>query len=202
MEHRRGAPPRLGKLAGGFARQFDRWNDELRPGAIGFLGSTEGTTEDGRFIVLARFDDEQSARRNNDRPEQGAWWADTEKYVTDVEFADSIDVISQGAGASVDAGFVQVMRGRIIDAAAFDRMQAKSDELDAVLREARPDVLGGLIVRSADGGYSNFVYFESEQAARAGETADMPAEMQAMFEEMTSAVAIDDYLDLRDPQLR
>ena len=188
--------------AEGFARQVDRWHEEVRPGAIGFLGSTDGTTDDGRFVVLARFDDEQNARGNSERPEQGAWWADTEKYLTDVEFADSTDVVIQGSGGSNEAGFVQVMRGRIVDAAAYDRMQAKSAEVDAVLKRARPDVLGGFIVRTADGGYSNFVYFESEQAARAGETAEMPAEMQAMFEEMTSAVAIDDYLDLRAPQLR
>ena len=30
--------------ADGFRRQDQKWNDELRPGATGFLGSTAGTT--------------------------------------------------------------------------------------------------------------------------------------------------------------
>ena len=39
--------------ADGFRRQDQKWNDELRPGATGFLGSTAGTTSDGRFLVAA-----------------------------------------------------------------------------------------------------------------------------------------------------
>ncbi|MGH8826627.1 MAG: hypothetical protein ACRDVZ_03295, partial [Jiangellaceae bacterium] len=56
---------------------FDRWVDDLAPGATGWLGSTAGVTEDGRFVALVRFESEEAARRNSDRPEQGAWWAET-----------------------------------------------------------------------------------------------------------------------------
>ena len=35
--------------------QLDRWAQELAPGATGWLGSTAGVTDDGRFIALARF---------------------------------------------------------------------------------------------------------------------------------------------------
>ena len=31
-------------------------------------------TADGRMVALVRFDSEEAARRNSDRPEQGAWW--------------------------------------------------------------------------------------------------------------------------------
>ena len=58
---------------------FDRWAQELAPGATGWLGSTAGVTEDGRFIALARFASEQAARANSDRPEQDRWWAETAK---------------------------------------------------------------------------------------------------------------------------
>ena len=34
---------------------LDRWVRDLAPGAVGWLGSTGGVTEDGRFIALARF---------------------------------------------------------------------------------------------------------------------------------------------------
>ncbi|MGE5763508.1 MAG: hypothetical protein ACM3ZF_06425, partial [Mycobacterium leprae] len=61
---------------------FERWVEELAPGAAGWLGSTAGVTDDGRFIGLARFESEQAARRNSDRPEQGRWWAETSKLFT------------------------------------------------------------------------------------------------------------------------
>ena len=53
---------------------MERWAQELAPGAEGWLGTTAGVTDDGRFIALARFDSAQAARRNSDRPEQGEWW--------------------------------------------------------------------------------------------------------------------------------
>ncbi len=49
---------------------FDRWVRDLAPGAAGWLGSTAGVTEDGRFVALVRFASEEEARRNSDRPEQ------------------------------------------------------------------------------------------------------------------------------------
>ena len=63
----------------GLRRQSDRWQDELRHGAIGYLGATAGVTNDGRSIAMIRFDSEASARANSERDEQGAWWAETEK---------------------------------------------------------------------------------------------------------------------------
>ncbi len=52
----------------GLSRQLDRWERELRPGAEGFLGSTSGATDEGRFIALVRFESEEAAQRNSDRP--------------------------------------------------------------------------------------------------------------------------------------
>ena len=100
-----------------FKRQGEKWEQELRPGATGFLGSTGGTTEDGRFIEIARFESEEAARANSDRPEQGAWWAETEKVVDGAEFRDSTDIVTFLGGGKDNAGFVQVMRGRVIDPA-------------------------------------------------------------------------------------
>jgi hypothetical protein len=36
-------------------------------------------TDDGRFIALARFESEEAARRNSDRPEQDRWWTEIAK---------------------------------------------------------------------------------------------------------------------------
>ena len=50
--------------------QFEKWMTELAPGAIGWLGSTAGVTDDGTLVALARFESEEAARQNSDRPEQ------------------------------------------------------------------------------------------------------------------------------------
>ena len=94
----------------GLRRQMDRWEAELRPGAIGFLGSTGGVTDEGVGFAIARFASADAAG-NSERPEQGQWWSETEKcYEGPVSFTDSEDVEEFLSGGSNDAGFVQVMK--------------------------------------------------------------------------------------------
>jgi hypothetical protein len=188
--------------AEGLKRQVERWESDVRPGADGFLGSTSGITDDGRLVVLARFDSEEPARRNSDRPEQGEWWTDTEKMLDEVRFKDSVDVVTMRGGGSDDAGFVQVMRGRIIDQAKMEAIRSRMDEMGAAMAAHRPDVIGDVVAVHADGSYTDAVYFTSESDARAAEGKQPPPEMQAMFEEFMSAFEVDDYLDLKDPWLR
>jgi hypothetical protein len=149
--------------------------------------------------VIARFESEDSARRNSDRPEQGAWWAETETLIDNPQFADSSDVTVHLAAAPDDAGFVQVMRGRIADADAYDRVQEGMAQMIADMNEARPDVLGSVTVRESADRYTDVVYFTSEAEARQGEAKELPAEVTRQFDAMMSAVEVDDYLDLRDP---
>ena len=40
----------------------DRWMKELAPGAIGWLGTTSGVTDDNELFVLVRFESENDAR--------------------------------------------------------------------------------------------------------------------------------------------
>lgn len=187
--------------ADGLWRQIDRWEREVRPGAEGFLGSTSGVTDDGRLIVLARFESEEVARRNSDRPEQAAWWAETEKTLQDVNFQDGVEVIAMGGGGSDDAGFVQIMRGRVLDAAKLDELWSRIGEFEAAMASHRPDVIGDLTVVHADGTYTDAVYFTSEAEARRNEGKEPPPEMQSMFEEWMSAATVDEYLDLSHPRL-
>ena len=92
---------------------FDRWLEELAPGAKGWLGSTAGVTDDGRVVILARFESEEAARRNSDRPEQGQWWAETAKlFDGEATFRDSTKVMPDLRGDPAQAGFVQVMQGQ------------------------------------------------------------------------------------------
>jgi len=188
--------------ADGIQRQLGRWEAELRPGAEGFLGSTSGITADGRLIALARFESEAAAQRNSDRPEQGEWWAETEKMLDEVGFKDSVEVVTMGRGGSDDAGFVQVMRGRILDRAKMDQIRSQMAEMDNVLSAHRPDVIGSVIAVHGDDTYTDCVYFTSQAEARANENKELPAEAQAMFGDFMSAFEVTDYLDLADPWLR
>jgi hypothetical protein len=186
-------------------RQLDRWESEVRPGAEGFLGSTSGITDDGRLIVLARFESEEAARRNSERAEQGAWWAETEKTLQDTKFQDSVEVVLVGAGGSNDAGFVQVMRGHVADAAKMDDLRGRMKEFEAAMAAARPDVIGGVTAMHSDGTFTDAVYFRSEAEARSNEaeetSGEMPEDMQAMFAEWMVAAPVDGYLDLKQPRL-
>jgi hypothetical protein len=188
--------------AEGLRRQVDKWEADIRPGATGFLGSTAGITDDGRFIVLARFESEEVAQRNSQRAEQGEWWAETEKALADVEFKNSVEVTTMGRGGSDDAGFVQVMRGRISDKEKMDELRSRMMEMEDAMASHRPDVLGDVVAIHDDDSYTDAVYFTSEAEARAGEGKPPPPEAQALFEEFMSAFVVDDYLDLKDPWLR
>ena len=185
----------------GLRRQFDRWQTELRGGATGYLGSTGGVTDDGRVFMAARFESEEAARSNSAREEQGAWWAETEKFIENATFQDSVEVQTLGGGGSNDAGFVQVMRGRITDKEKAPALMAQFAELLPTLAEQRPDIIGDVTVIHSDGTYSDILYFTSEAEAREGEKKEPPAEMQAMFGEYMAVMPVDEYVDLKDPWL-
>lgn len=185
----------------GLTRQMDRWVSELRPGATGFLGSTGGLTADGRLFLMARFESPEAAQANSDRPEQGEWWADTEKMLADVQFQNSAEVVTMNGGGSNDAGFVQVMRGHVADPARLQALRARMPEFEAAMADVRSDVLGNVVVMHDDGTFSNVVYFTSEADARANEASEPPAEAQAMLGEWMAAAPVDEYLDLTQPQL-
>lgn len=186
----------------GLLRQADRWEKELRPGATGYLGSSGGVTDDGRFVLLARFESEDAARRNNAREQQGNWWTEAEKYLEGATFEDSVDVLTMLGGGSDAAGFLQVMRGRVTDTDKIAAIGSRANEFEAALRKHRPDVIGEVIVMHPDNTYTEVVYFPSEAAARQGEATEPPAEMQALYSELMSAITVDEYLDLKDPWLR
>ncbi len=119
----------------GVTAQSKRWAAEVRPGAVGFLGSTGGVTADGTVIVFARFADEASAAANSNRPEQATWWETTAKYFEGTPtFRESSDITTLFDGGSDDAGFVQVMEGAVKDRAAAEAFE--TPEMMAALRAA------------------------------------------------------------------
>jgi hypothetical protein len=176
----------------------DRWEAELRPGAVGYLGTTLGFTDDDRFVVLARFESADAAHANSDRAEQGEWWTEMQKVTKGVTVHDCSRIETLFGGGKDDAGFVQVMQGRIKDQAKADAMFARSAEAEKVLSAARPDLIGEVIAIHDDGsGYTDAVYFSSEAEARANESKPLPADAEAMFGELMAALDITDYLDLK-----
>jgi len=177
-------------------RQTDRWHDDLRPGAVGYLGSTSGVTADGTGILVARFEDEAAARENSARPEQSVWWSETTPAFEDVVlFHDSSEVDVMFGGGSDSAGFVQVIQGRAVDPEA---MRGAAREMEADLRSRRPDVLGGIVAWHGDREFTQVVYFTSEADARAAET---PFEEDPQTERWTALFdGPPAYLDLREPQ--
>ena len=179
-------------------RLTDRWNDELRPGAAGFLGTTGGLTSDGNAIAIARFDSRRSAEANSSRPEQGEWWAEMEAcYEGPVVFTDSEDVEEFLGGGSDDAGFVQVMKVSGLDRAVMTQLD---EVMASVAPDARPELIGGLrIWTGPDSGY-NVVYFTSEEAARAGEASDaMAAAAPDVVEHLETLRSRTEFIDLPDP---
>lgn len=184
--------------AEGLVRQGERWQAEVKPGAVGFLGVTSGVTADGRAITVARFESEQAARANSERPEQGAWWSEMAKYFDgDPSFTESSDVQELLGGGSNDAGFVQVMKSRGIDRA---RMARLDEQLERYAGE-RADLLGGLRVWTGPDSCVEVNYFSSEAEARAGEKKELPPEMQAMMAEFQDVMQNTEFLDLSNPQL-
>lgn len=185
--------------AAGLKKQWDKWDQDIKPKAQGYLGGTAGVTSDGEFIAIARFESEEAARSNSDNAEQSAWWEETSQYLSDPLFHDCTEVDLTNGGGSDDAGFVQVIQGKTTDV-------AKARELDSSmeprLKELRPDVIGGIVAwHPQNGRYTNAIYFTSEAEARAKEKEMESAEGFQEF--MREVEAISDgepkFLDLTEP---
>lgn len=178
-------------------RQVERWRKEIKPGAKGYLGSTSGTAADGRSIAVIRFESEADARANSERAEQGAWWNETSKaFDGEPSFTESSDTDLLFDGGSNDAGFVQVMKGKVKDAAALRKW---SKEHEGHLREIRPDLLGGVDVYQPDGSFISVAYFTSEAEARKNE--QKMGEDPLMGEYMSHMDGEMEFLDLTKPDI-
>jgi hypothetical protein len=177
---------------------LDRWAEELAPGAEGWLGTTAGVTEDGRFVAAARFESEAAARSNSDRPEQDRWWSETSRLFDGApSFQDSAEVDVDTNGDPATSTFVQVMQGRTSDPERARRMMAE-DSTD--WSAFRPDMLGSVAAGHDGGAYTMVMWFTSEAEAREGERKEPPPELKAQMEEMgTLSVGETEFFDLKDP---
>jgi hypothetical protein len=179
---------------------LDRWVRDVSPGATGWLGSTAGVTDDGTFVALARFESEDAARRNSDRPEQDRWWAETSELFTgDTTFLDSNNVVIDTPGEPDEAGFVQVMQGRVSDLARASELMQQDPEDWAAFR---PDILGSLQADHDDGAYTVAIYFTTESEAREAEDKEPPEKLKRAMAEMEELhVDQPSFYDLKQPWL-
>ena len=180
--------------------QVEKWVSERAPEVTGWLGSTGGVTDDGTLVILARFESEEAAQQNSDRPEQTAWWEETRKLFTgEPEFHNSTHVDVDLHGDPDRAGFVQVMQGRTSDP---DRARELVADDSADWEAYRPDILGSLSVEHDGDAWTMALYFTSEAEAREGEQKPPPPEIEKMMKEMDAlTVGETTFLDLKDPWL-
>ncbi len=182
----------------GMARELmDRWQRDLEPGADGYLGSTHGITEDGTLVAVVRFESAEAARRNSVRAEQAAWWQEMERcFAGPISFHDCDDVQVLLGGGSDEAGFVQIIQGRVRDR---ERLHALTEQTQNVVAKVRPDVIGATIAIDDTGFFTQTVAFTSEQQARAAEQQELPADAAQLLDEEMSLLDDVRYLDLHQP---
>ena len=180
--------------------QLDKWVAEVAPNAVGWLGSTSGVTDDGQVVALARFESEEAAQQNSDRPEQTAWWEEMAELFTDEPvFQNSTSVEVDTPGDPSQAGFVQVMQGRTSDPERAKELMA-NDPTD--WQAFRPEILGTLSIQHDGDAWTMAIYFTSEEAAREGEKKQPPPEMEQMMKEMDAlSIGEPSFYDLKDPWL-
>jgi len=172
----------------------DEWREKHAPVVDGWLGGTYGFTDDGTFFGVVRFEDRAKAMANSERPEQGEW-AERMAALFDgpVEFHDSEDVTLLFDGGSDDAGFVQVIRGKVDDP---ERLRTLMTSDTTMLHEMRPDILGATLAIEADGTFTETVAFRDEESARRGEMTAPPDDVRAELEYAMQGAS---FYDLRHP---
>jgi hypothetical protein len=178
-------------------RLTDEWRETMGPSAEGWLGGTYGITDDNEFIGVVRFESKEAAARNSARPEQDAWWQRMQEcFDGEVTFHDCDNASMFLDGGSDDAGFVQVIQGRISDPEKFRQFMDRPMDM---LHDQRPEIIGGTIAMEPDGWFTETVAFRTETEAREGEKKEMPEEMRSAWSEEMSMMQDVKYMDLHQP---
>ena len=127
----------------------ERWLRELAPGADGWLGGTYGFTDDDQFLAIVRFESQEAAARERRTARAGRLVVRRWRRSSTVRSSSTTatDVTLMMDGGSDDAGFVQVIRGKVDDADTLKAMMTDTEQL----HEMRPDILGGTLAIEADG---------------------------------------------------
>jgi hypothetical protein len=115
-----------------------------------------------------------------------------------VRFHESTEVEVMVHGQLDGARFVQVMDGHVDD---WSRLVELEQRADPLLAGARPELLGAITMHFDNDEFMEIAYFTSEEAARTGESKDMPAEMVSTFEDWQRLMHVEHYRDIKEPWL-
>lgn len=171
----------------------DEWRSELSPGATGWLGGTYGFTDDDQFVGVVRFDSRESAMANSNRPEQTAWAEKFEALMDGpVTYHDCEDVTVMLDGGSDDAGFVQVIQGKVDNPSTARSLLADTD----TLHQMRPEIIGATMAIEEDGSFTETVAFTTEAAAREGEKLEPPEDVRVVLDKVLTGAK---FYDLHHP---
>lgn len=174
---------------------IDEWCDRMAD-EPGWLGGTYGFTDDDRFIGVGRYESAAAWQQCCAAKDAGMWWAASEELFDSMpEIHQSEDVMMMLDGGSDQAGFVQVMRGKVGNPDKLRRMMTDQD-MTSMLHKARPDIIGATLLIEDDGSFTETISFTDEDSARKGEAMEMPAEVAADFLEAVAEVS---YYDLHKP---
>ena len=149
---------------------------------------------------MVRFDSEEAARANSERPEQDQFWSETSKqFDGDATFQESNEVYVDVRGDLDSAGFVQIMVGASSNRERTVELMTGTRDARA---ELRPEILGQVAVAHGGGKFTLANYYTSEAEARVGEAKPIPQDLAERFAEIMSlGVGVPEYLDLRTPWL-
>jgi hypothetical protein len=156
-------------------------------------------TDDGRSIVIARFESQDAAMKNSHRPEQDAWFQKTAPaFDGDPTFIDCPEVDVFLGGGSDSAGFVQIMKGQTTDK---QKLREMGQEMEEMLPKMRPDVIGGYVGWHSERSFIQVIYFASEDEARKAEAEQAEAGQNGPPDDWSALIDGDiTYIDLKDPQ--
>lgn len=155
------------------------WSSGVGSEAPGWLGGTYGFTDDNMLVGVVRFESKDAAMANSNRPEQTEF---SEKMAAlmdgPVEFHDCEDVTMFLDGGSDQAGFVQIIRGKVENPERLKAMLADT----TLLHQMRPEIIGGILAIEPDGTFTESVAFTDEESARRGEAMEPPEEIRRELE--------------------
>ena len=114
----------------------------------------------------------------------------------EVTFHDCDNAMLFLGGGSDDAGFVQIIQGRITDPEKFRHFMEQP--MDA-LQEARPEIIGGTIAMEPDGWFTQTVASAARRRPARARRRRCPSEIQQQYQDEMSSMQDVKYLDLHHP---
>jgi hypothetical protein len=165
--------------------------------ATGWLGNTAGVSPDGDFILLMRFESEEAAWITMDLPENTRWWEICGQHLdTKPAFIGSTDVTGILSGGSDEAAAVRVIRGR-----ASQGFRDSLQQLGAIPRDERTDVIGGIVAWHDEDQFTEVLYLKSKDFTTSRQPATAAAPFRRLLDDHDASIQGASVLDLKEPWL-